>query len=388
MAALRVSVTDWPPEPNSPGTVDPIRFASALKTLCGWMPPGRAKLYAETTIQAANEFGEDPFLIGALIYRESRCRPTKEELGGVGLTLIVPSMYQGRFKSRNYHYRVLNQHRNWEERTLALNKYPFVLRRLLQAESNIYFAAGLLSTWRDQHATVDAVFEQVPHRHYVSHWVWGDRVRSARAEDRILGDRRRLLQYYGAIAPAAPIAREGLLLGSPLDGAPRVVSSAMGSDRSNGRQHRGIDIEAEFGESVRAIADGRVVFSGVDLPGNHHNESLSIEEANAYNRRAMGRGGRYICISHSRADAEPLVSCYMHLETVEVEVGSQVARDQRIGTVGRTGMLRSSPHLHIEVHSPDQLLDPQKVLSGHVIGRPQDKPKPRRRRRRVVEKTQ
>ncbi len=387
MAALRVSPQDWPPEPRSPDSVDTTRFARALKLLCGWMPPGRAKLYAETVIQSANEFKVDPFLLGALIYRESRCRPRKEELGGVGLTLLAPTMYQGRFKHRIYHYRVLNDDHSWEERTLAFKKYPFVLRRLLQAEPNIYFAAGLLSVWRDQHATVDEVFEQVPHRHYVSHWVWGDRVRSARAEDRILSDRRRLLQYYGAIAPPIPITRAGLVLGSPLDGAPRVVSSAMGSERSNGRRHRGIDIESEFGETVRAIADGRVVFSGVDLPGNRHNESLSIEETNEYNRRELGRGGRYICISHPRSETEPLVSCYMHLETVEVASGVQVARGQKIGTVGRTGMLRSSPHLHIEIHSRNQLLDPQKLLSGHVIGRPQDKPQPRRRRR-VVETKQ
>jgi lipoprotein NlpD len=157
----------------------------------------------------------------------------------------------------------------------------------------------------------------------------------------------------------------------------------MGSERANGRRHRGIDIESEFGEPVRAIADGQVVFSGVDLPGKRSNELLSIEETNAYNRRELGRGGRYICISHSRTDAEPLVSCYMHLETVEVIGGDQVKRDQRIGTVGRTGMLRSSPHLHLEIASQSQRLDPQKVLSGHVIGRPQDFPKPKRRRGRV-----
>ncbi|MBN1654684.1 MAG: M23 family metallopeptidase [Deltaproteobacteria bacterium] len=378
---MRVSPEDWPPEPNSPTSIDSTRFARALTLLCGWMPPGRARLYTEKIVQAAEEFKEDPFLIGGLIYRESRCRPTKEELGGLGLTLLPFTMYRGSFQRRTYRYRVLNENHRWEERSLALNRFPFIPRTLLQAEPNIYFAAALLSAWRDQDATVDAIFEQVPHRHYVSHWVWGDRVRSHRAEDRILGDRRRLLQYYGALAPAAPIRVDGIFFGSPLDGAPRVVSSAMGSERPGGRIHRGIDIESEFGEPVRAIADGRVVFAGVDLPGNRHNERLSLDEINSYNRRDLGLGGRYLCISHSREDAEPLVSCYMHLETVEVEYGSQVALGQRIGSVGRTGMLRSSPHLHLEIHERDQLLDPQQLLAGHLIGQPQDKPAMKRRRR-------
>jgi hypothetical protein len=380
-AALRVSPSDWPSEPNSPSSVDPGRFARALTELCGWMPPGRAQHYSEKIIGAADEFKEDPFLVGSLIYRESRCQPTLEDLGGVGLTLIPLAMYDGWFKSRIYRYRVLDANHAWQDRELDLKRFPFIKQQLVQPEANIYFSAALLSMWRDQHDTVDAVFEQVPHRHYISHWVWGDRVRSARAEDRILVDRRRLLQYYGALGPREPLKMGSLLLGSPLDGAPRVVSSALGSDRSENRKHRGIDIEAEYGEPIRAIADGRVVFAGVDLPGSHHNEILTFDKTNSYNRRELGRGGRYICISHSQTDAEPLVSCYMHLETVEVEPGAHVKRDQRIGTVGRTGMRRSSPHLHFELHTRDQLLDPQKVLAGHLIGQPQDEPKPKRKKR-------
>jgi len=381
MASLRVGPTDWPSEPDSPATIDPDRFAKALRELCGWMPPSRSRNYAKWIEEYARKFGEDPFLLGALIYRESRCRPQKEELGGMGLTLLAPDFYTHGFKSRVYHYKVKINGR-WEERKIELSQFPFNQGRLLHAESNLYFAAALLSVWRAQHETVDREFEQVPHRHYVSHWVWGDRVKSARAEDRILSDRRRLLQYYGAIDPPKPVLYEGLQLGAPLDGAPRVVSSGLGSTRDGGRPHRGVDIESEYGEPVRAIADGKVTFSGVDLPGHRHNEIMPPEQTNEFNRRKLGNGGRYICIQHQRDAAEPLVSCYMHLETVEVEAGLDVVRGQRIGTVGRTGMLRSSPHLHLEVRTADQLLDGLQLLHGLLIGRPQDLPKPRKRRSR------
>lgn len=369
MAAQRVSITDWPPEPESPEIVDVDRFAKALRMLCGWMPRNRSHRYAKWILSAAKEFGEDPFLIGGLIYRESRCHPRREELGGIGLTLLVPNMYKPWIKSRIYHYRVHSSNK-WERRELSLSRFPFTEYKLAQAESNIYFTSGLLSAWRDQHATVDSWFEQVPHRHYISHWVWGDKVRSARAEDRILTDRRRLLQYYGVHQSTESINREGLLLASPLDGAPRVVSSVMGSMRSGGRTHRGVDIESEFGEPVRVIADGRVVFSGIDLPGNHHNKIMEPEDTNAFDRKMLGRGGRYICVLHPRKESEPLMSCYMHLETVEVSRDTFLVRGQRIGTVGRTGMRRSSPHLHLEVHTSNRLYDPLKLLYGYLTGHP------------------
>jgi murein DD-endopeptidase MepM/ murein hydrolase activator NlpD len=47
-----------------------------------------------------------------------------------------------------------------------------------------------------------------------------------------------------------------------------------------------------------------------------------------------------------------------------------VQRGQRIGSVGRTGMQRSSPHLHLELYAGSELLDPLPLLRGHLIGNP------------------
>lgn len=388
LAAARVAPEDWPAEPGSPDNVDPARFGEAIRALCGWMRPSRRRAYADYILSSAKQFDVDPFLLGGLIYRAGRCRPTKEDLGGLGLTLIVPRMYRSGFKSRVYRYRV-QVDGVWQDRQLPFPRFGFHERQLLTSEANIYFAAGLLAAWRDQEATVHAHFEQVSHRHFVSHWIWGDRVRSARAEDRILSDRRRLLEYYGAHPRPPPVQVEGLSIGTPLDGAPRVVSSGLGFGRGEGRKHRGIDIESELGEPVRAVAAGRVIFSGVDLPGQRHNSLLSMGETNTYDRGAMGRGGRYVCTRHARDGHPDLRLCYMHLEEVHVATGQQVAQGQQLGLVGRTGMLRSSPHLHLEAHTDNALLDPMPMLRGHVVGTPQDPnpPRKKRRRRRAVVQT-
>lgn len=382
LAAERVRPEDWPAEPESPATLDLERFTRAVATLCIDPTPARARERAELIATHAAARQLDPFLLGALVYRTSRCRADKEELGGFGLTLLPIGMYQAGWKGRSYHHFV-REGTGWAERALALPRFAFVPATLLRADSNLYFAAALLALWRDQHASIDAAFEQAPHRHFVSHFIWGDKVKSARAEDRVLSDRRRLLEYYGALPPRAPIPYRGLMLGSPLDGAPRVVSSGLGFVREDGaRSHRGVDVESEFGEPVRAIEAGLVTFSGVDLPGSRNHEQLAPAATNAYDRKQLGHGGRYVCVQHAPSDGAFLRSCYMHLETVAVAYGQRVERGARLGTVGRTGMLRSSPHLHLELLGPEGLHDPAEILRGHLIGTPLELEPPRKKKRR------
>lgn len=370
-AAERVRPEDWTAEPESPALVDAERFTRAIATLCLDVSPARASDRANAILEQAKAFVIDPFLLGALVYRASRCRSDKEELGGHGLTLLPMSMYQGGFHGRSYQYQV-REEGSWKQHELAMPRFAFVPGTLLRTESNLYFAAAMLAMWREQHESVDAAFEQVPHRHFISHFIWGDRVKSARAEDRVLTDRRRLLEYYGALPARAPLQYRGVALGSPLDGAPRVVSSGLGFARDGGRSHRGIDLESEFGEPVRVIADGMVTFSGVDLPGQRNHEQLSLEVTNTYDRKALGHGGRYVCVQHAPSDSAFLRSCYMHLEAVAVVYGQRMKRGDRIGQVGRTGMQSSSPHLHLELLGPEGLFDPAEILRGHVIGAPME----------------
>lgn len=403
-AAERVAPEDWPAEPESPTQIDPARFASAYHELCGWMPPERDRRYGDWILEYAAEFEVDPFLVAAMSFRFGRCRATAEGMDGVGLTLIPRDMYSEFLRRGRYTYWV-RRSGEWHEQHLEVDRFPFAGPRLRRPEEGFYFTAAILRVWREQHQSVDEAFEQVPHRHYVSHFVWGDRVRSDRAEDRILVDRRRMLQYYGSISLPDPVTYRGLEFGSPLDGAPRVVSSYIGDERDGGsRNHRGIDVESVLGEPVRAVAEGRVNFAGVDLPGRRSHENLEHDALMAVPRSELGNGGRFVCILHRGAssassseadagvadgpdagDAGPVSTwvrtCYMHLEEVNVTWGQEVQRGEVIGTVGRTGMQRSSPHLHFEVHAPDGLQDGSEVIAAHLLGRRPEPPARRGRRR-------
>ncbi len=369
-ATSLVSPGDWPPEPVSPTEIDAARFAGAMQSLCGWMPPGRSLRYADAILHDAARFHVDPFLLGGLVHRMSHCRSDAEVLHGVGLTLIPPAMYAPYLRHGVYRYWV-READHWTERDRHLDRFPFYGPRLRRPRENLYFAAAFLSVWKEQAPSLDAAFPQVPHRSYVSHFVWGDRVESDRAEDHILTDRRRLLFYYGTVAALPPIHRLGLTLGCPLDGGPRVMSGFIGDPRDGGsRKHEGVDIEASLFEPVRAIADGVVYFAGVQLHGRHHVEELSPDHVHDVPRAQLGRGGRFVCILHRRPGQEPIRSCYMHLESTEVRRGQHVHRGDPIGTVGRTGMRVSASHLHFELHGPSGLLDPAHVMRGLLIGAP------------------
>src|SRR5690606_18281798 len=128
-------------------------------------------------VQYASEFEVDPFTIGALVYRQSRCLPDAENVDGpgLGLTQIHRDMYAEQLRRGVLRYRVRENGR-WLEREQRVDRFPFAGPRLLMAEPNIYFAAALMRMWKDQHEVLDEEFEQREHRHWVSHFVWGDRV--------------------------------------------------------------------------------------------------------------------------------------------------------------------------------------------------------------------
>ncbi|MFO0683040.1 MAG: peptidoglycan DD-metalloendopeptidase family protein [Sandaracinus sp.] len=385
--AARVPTEEWPAEPTSPPTVDPNRFASALHTLCASWRRDRERPWADAIRTYAAEMGVDPFVLAALVYRESRCETDADAIEGpgLGLTQIPRDLYAPDVHDGALHFQV-REGGSIVTRSIATPRFPFGPTRLLSAEPNLYWAAVLLRMWRDQHETVDAEFAQEPHRHYLSHFVWGDRVRSDWEEERILIDRRRLLEYVGAHRGAPTIDWNGVQLGCPLDGCPRVILSWLGEEREDGmREHRGIDVDALPGEPVRAVADGVVGFAGVDLPG--HVEHVQVDRPSgydAYPRDSLGAGGRYVCIWHGTAAEGTPRSCYMHLETVNMVHGQQVHRGDLVGTVGRTGMHRSAAHLHLELHTHD-LEDPSRIMAGLLLGHdPEAERRARRHRRHVV----
>ncbi|HVR64490.1 MAG TPA: M23 family metallopeptidase, partial [Polyangia bacterium] len=121
---------------------------------------------------------------------------------------------------------------------------------------------------------------------------------------------------------------------------------------------------ATLGEPVRAIADGTVMFAGANIPG-HPRTVLPPDKVGRYARRRLGVGGIYVCIKHD--DERRVVSCYMHLASYTVAVDDHVTAGQRIGSVGRTGVMVSPPHLHFEIRVSERFLNPARYLADMVI---------------------
>ena len=100
--------------------------------------------------------------------------------------------------------------------------------------------------------------------------------------------------------------------------------------------HRGVDIAAPLGTSVRAALDGRVAVVSVDPVL-----------------------GLYILMRHQIGYS----TVYGHLQQVFVKPGAAVARGQRIGLVGSSGK-STGPHLHFEVRRSGRPVNTTGLLSS------------------------
>lgn len=100
------------------------------------------------------------------------------------------------------------------------------------------------------------------------------------------------------------------------------------------RFHRGLDMEAKYGTTVKASADGQVVAAGWN-----------------------GGYGRQIVIEH----AGGYQTVYAHLAQILVPLRARVAAGEPIGLVGTSGR-STGAHLHFEVLEWGQHVDPLDVL--------------------------
>jgi murein DD-endopeptidase MepM/ murein hydrolase activator NlpD len=70
--------------------------------------------------------------------------------------------------------------------------------------------------------------------------------------------------------------------------------------------------------------------------------------------------GRLATVAHRRG----VSTYYAHLSRIEVQPGERLSAGSEIGTVGRSGVMVSGPHLHFEAHVRGAAADPAPALGG------------------------
>lgn len=124
---------------------------------------------------------------------------------------------------------------------------------------------------------------------------------------------------------AAPVEEVLIAFEEPVPG--RAIVSPFGLRQlpweGGGRLHEGVDISADSGLPVIAVADGVVVEAGT-----------------------KGGYGRFVAVRH----AERLTTYYAHLGAIAASVkpGMAVQAGAQIGRIGSTGT-STGPHLHFEI---------------------------------------
>lgn len=101
------------------------------------------------------------------------------------------------------------------------------------------------------------------------------------------------------------------------------------------RRHYGLDIAGTVGSTVRAAADGYVVFSG-----------WTSDDGNG------------IIISHPGG----YLTFYKHNQSVLVGVNASVKRGEPIALLGNSGETSAGPHVHFEVWKDGVPIDPASVV--------------------------
>jgi murein DD-endopeptidase MepM/ murein hydrolase activator NlpD len=122
----------------------------------------------------------------------------------------------------------------------------------------------------------------------------------------------------------------------PVDGA-EVVGCFCYRTSPDVEFHKGVDLGADYGETVRAAAAGTVASAGWDDGG--YGIKVDIDHGNGYH------------------------TWYAHLSRADVHAGERVYKGEAIAAVGSTGF-STGPHLHYQLMLNGTPIDPTPFLHG------------------------
>jgi len=100
--------------------------------------------------------------------------------------------------------------------------------------------------------------------------------------------------------------------------------------------HQGVDLDVDYGDNVRAAAEGTVAAAGYD---GGFGIKVDVDHGNGYH------------------------TWYAHLSRADVTPGQRVRKGQHIALVGSTGE-STGPHLHYQVMLDGKAVDPAPYLEG------------------------
>ncbi len=211
----------------------------------------------------------------------------------------------------------------------AVQRQNREIRQLIGAPSAPAAASGLQKTsWIPNRASLSLVQERVRALSAASS-------ATTTESDRI----RRLAMHVLNIRHLADLARAGLIAAipsiDPVDGA-EVVGCFCYRSYPDSEFHSGVDLGADYGETVRAAAAGVVVANGYD---GGYGIKIDIDHGNGYH------------------------TWYAHLSRADVAVGARVYKGETIASVGSTGF-STGPHLHYQVMRDGVAIDPTPYLRG------------------------
>lgn len=121
-----------------------------------------------------------------------------------------------------------------------------------------------------------------------------------------------------------------------------VITSDMGNRPLIGDEHKGIDMDKEYGAKVIALCDALVYRSSTSCSktGGFLGNWCPFDE--------LAGAGNYVVLVFEYKDKKFYVQ-YMHMADIMVSTGQKVKKGQVIGTQGSSGNSEGS-HLHVEIH--------------------------------------
>lgn len=142
----------------------------------------------------------------------------------------------------------------------------------------------------------------------------------------------------------------------PVPGSPDVIpmraTRKFGARRDHsarrdcGGGHCGVDLEGRRGQTLVAVGWGRIA---------------RIQPSD------VGSGGKYVRIEHPGG----VFTTYFHLDAIApgLEVGGEIEVGEPVGSLGRSGIRVSMPHLHFSLEVPDARGHPRQVDPAPYLAR-------------------